>query len=92
MPRRLRANCASELRQRYGITPVVGDSTVSFQVPAGEVFLPDFVRSFGQPLEAIGLRRPTLDDVFLQLTGRAIRDGEPGVTHVVAAGGARSRP
>jgi ABC-2 type transport system ATP-binding protein len=33
--------------------------------------LPDFVRSFGQPLKAVSLRRPTLDDVFLHLTGHA---------------------
>jgi hypothetical protein len=26
-------------------------------------------------MEAIGLRRPTLDDVFLHLTGHEIRDG-----------------
>ena len=31
----------------------------------GEAFLPEFVRTFGQPMEAIGLRRPTLDDVFI---------------------------
>ncbi|MPZ13048.1 MAG: ATP-binding cassette domain-containing protein [Chloroflexi bacterium] len=68
-----------EIRQRYGVAPVVSDGTISFQVPAGETFLPDFVRSFSQPLEAISLRRPTLDDVFVQLTGREIRDDPPGV-------------
>jgi ABC-2 type transport system ATP-binding protein len=67
-------SAADELRVRYGVSPVVEDGTVSFQVPGGEAFLPDFVRSFGQPMEAIGLRRPTLDDVFLHLTGREIRD------------------
>jgi ABC-2 type transport system ATP-binding protein len=67
---------AEELRSRYTVSPVVEDGTVSFQVPAGEAFLPEFVRSFSQPMEAIGLRRPTLDDVFLHLTGREIRDPE----------------
>ena len=66
---------AVELRSRYGVAPTVGDGEVSFHVVDGESFLPDFVRGFGQPLEAIGLRRPTLDDVFLNLTGHAIRDG-----------------
>ena len=83
---------ASELRARYDIAPSVANGSISFHVPAGESFLPDFVRSFSQPLDAISLRRPTLDDVFLHLTGHEIRDGEPGVTHPVAAGGARSRP
>jgi ABC-2 type transport system ATP-binding protein len=68
------AAAADELRRRYGVSPVVTDGTVSFRVHAGEAFLPDFVRGFGQPLEAIGLRRPTLDDAFLHLTGHAIRD------------------
>jgi ABC-2 type transport system ATP-binding protein len=68
---------ASELRQRYGLTPVVADGTVSFHVPGGEAFLPEFVRGFGHPLQAISLRPPTLDDVFLQITGRELRDGEP---------------
>jgi ABC-2 type transport system ATP-binding protein len=67
---------ADELRTRYAVSPVVADGTVSFQVPGGEAFLPEFVRGFSQPLEAIGLRRPTLDDVFLHLTGREIRDPE----------------
>ena len=67
---------AMEIRSRYGISPTVTDGTVNFQVPAGEAFLPDFVRGFAQPLEAIGLRRPTLDDAFLHLTGRDIRDSD----------------
>jgi ABC-2 type transport system ATP-binding protein len=71
-------SAASELRRSFGVAPVVADGTVSFQVPEGEAFLPGFVRSFGQPLDAINLRRPTLDDVFLELTGREIRDsGDP---------------
>jgi len=68
---------------------------VSFHVPAGEAFLPAFVRSFGLPLEAISVRRPTLDDVFLHLTGRAIRDGKgsgPGVGEPVTPAGERRRP
>jgi len=67
-------SAAEEIRGRYGLSPSVADGTVSFQVLAGEAFLPEFVRSFSQPLEAIGLRRPTLDDVFMHLTGREIRD------------------
>jgi ABC-2 type transport system ATP-binding protein len=66
----------AELRERYSIEPLVADGTIRFHVPQGETFLPDFVRSFGQPLQSIGLSRPTLDDVFLTLTGHEIRDEE----------------
>jgi ABC-2 type transport system ATP-binding protein len=69
------AAAASEVRERYQLSPIVIDGGVSFQVPRGEAFLPDFVRTFSRPLDAIGLRHPTLDDVFLGLTGRQIRDG-----------------
>ena len=41
-------------------------SILTLQTPLG----------FRQRLLSIGVRRPTLDDVFLKLTGRAIRDQE----------------
>ena len=66
----------AEIRDRYDVDPTVADGLVRFHVPNGETFLPEFVRSFGQPMESIGLSRPTLDDVFLTLTGREIRDEE----------------
>jgi ABC-2 type transport system ATP-binding protein len=74
---------ASALRQRFGVAPIAADGagaagTLSFRVPAGDAFLPEFIRSFGYPLEAISVRRPTLDDVFLHLTGRQIRESESG--------------
>jgi len=78
---------AAELRRSYDVAPVVTDRTVSFHVPAGEAFLPGLVRAFGQPLDAINLRRPTLDDVFLELTGREIRDGDDRAAAATAGRG-----
>ncbi len=77
----------AELRDRYDVTPVTQDGTVAFHVPGGEAFLPDFVRTFGQPLQSIGLRRPTLDDVFLSLTGHEIRDEELSERDLLVQGG-----
>lgn len=65
-----------DLRERYGLSAQVQNGTVTFSVPHGEEFLPDFVRSFPEHLLSIGMRRPTLDDVFLKFTGRAIREQE----------------
>jgi ABC-2 type transport system ATP-binding protein len=67
---------AVEVRSRYAVEPVQQDGTVRFHIASGETFLPEFVRSFPQRLLSVGLRRPTLDDVFLAKTGREIRDGE----------------
>jgi ABC-2 type transport system ATP-binding protein len=66
----------AEAQEEYNISPTIENGTVSFSVPKGEEFLPEFVRTFSQRLISIGVRRPTLDDVFLRLTGRAIRDQE----------------
>ena len=67
---------ADELKERYNLSPEIRNGTVVFSVPRGDTFLPDFVRGAHSRLLSISVRRPTLDDVFLKLTGRAIRDRE----------------
>ena len=66
----------AEITSRYGAEATTRDGHVSFNVAHGAEFLPDFVRTFSQPLESVTVRQPTLDDVFLHLTGREIRDSE----------------
>jgi len=69
---------AGELKTRYGVEARVNHQSLSFEVPHGGQFLPEFMRTFPLPVKSVALRRPTLDDVFLKLTGRAIRDHEAG--------------
>ncbi len=64
----------SLLKEKYKLQPAEENGTIRFTVPHGEEFLPGFVTSFPLRLISIGLHRPTLEDVFLKLTGRAIRD------------------
>jgi ABC-2 type transport system ATP-binding protein len=55
----------------------VADHTVRLTVERGEEALPGLLRALdsgGIGLTAIQLARPTLDDVFLTLTGRSLRD------------------
>jgi len=62
--------------------PVVDGSEVRFQVPDGASALPVLLRALVErDLDATGVRvqRPTLDDVFLTMTGRSLRD-EPDVS------------
>jgi len=68
-----------ELKEKYNISPEITDGTVTFSVPHGDTFLPEFVKGFQSGLLSISVRRPTLDDVFLKLTGRAIREQEGGM-------------
>ncbi len=67
---------SQELNQRFGVSPQVQDGTVTFKVERGEEFLPKLVRGLSTPLLSVGVRRPTLEDVFLNLTGHVIRDEE----------------
>jgi ABC-2 type transport system ATP-binding protein len=53
------------------------DSTLRLTVDRGDEALPGLLRAIdaaGVGLASIGLHRPTLDDVFLTLTGRSLRD------------------
>jgi ABC-2 type transport system ATP-binding protein len=64
------------LEGQYKFKPVIENGIVSFTVSHGEEFLPGFVSGFPMRLISVGLRRPTLEDVFLKLTGRNIREQE----------------
>jgi ABC-2 type transport system ATP-binding protein len=68
----------TEIREQFDIEATRHDEALTFHVANGESFLPEFVRSFSQPITSIGLRQPTLDDVFLDVTGHEIRDEEVG--------------
>ncbi len=58
---------------------VVSDSRLSFRVPGGDALLPDLLRHVdgaGVTLDSVRVQRPTLDDVFLTLTGRSLREDD----------------
>jgi ABC-2 type transport system ATP-binding protein len=45
-----------------------------FQVDRGAEFVPKLAVDFLGRIQSIQVKQPSLDDVFLQLTGRIIRD------------------
>ncbi len=66
------------------------DGTLRLTVERGEQALPSLLRVLDAAditLESINLSRPTLDDVFLTLTGHSLRDDSPAPT---ARGGERA--
>ena len=69
--------------------PAVEDGQITFNVPHGEKFLPQLCGTFQSPLISVGVHRPTLDDVFLQLTGHAIREQEADPMAMMRAMGRR---
>jgi ABC-2 type transport system ATP-binding protein len=73
-------------RSLLTVSPVVREITVAdgslrLTVEHGDEALPVLLRTLdgaGITMSAISLSRPTLDDVFLTLTGRSLRDDSPG--------------
>ena len=62
-----------EIKLRYGIEAKHDNGDITFEVASGEEFLPAFVKDFGVRILSVSLRRPSLEDAFLKLTGREIR-------------------
>ena len=61
------------LMRDFGVSMIQDRDCLCFEVESGERFIPRFIRDFPLAVNSISLRRPTLDDVFLKLTGREIR-------------------
>jgi ABC-2 type transport system ATP-binding protein len=61
------------LRDKYQLQPDRTEEGVSFLVEHGDAFVVKLLTEDRPRLEGISVRRPTLEDVFLALTGRQIR-------------------
>jgi ABC-2 type transport system ATP-binding protein len=68
------------LEERFDIEAVISEGAVTFQVPAGETFVPRLFTDLGVPIRSVSVSRPTLDDVFMSYTGSTIRDVEESQT------------
>jgi ABC-2 type transport system ATP-binding protein len=66
----------ADITARYGVKVLVTGEEYHFQVEQGAEFVPRVVVDFGARVKSIQVKRPSLDDVFLHLTGRAIREEE----------------
>lgn len=68
----------TEIGERFQLEVMEQDSKLVMEVPDGESFLPQLMKAVDVPIDSISVRRPTLDDVFLKLTGRTMRDEAGG--------------
>jgi ABC-2 type transport system ATP-binding protein len=83
------ATSAAELGSKFGLTPAVDNGTLRIEVSDGAALIPRLVRDLSAQVTAVTLRRPSLDDVFLKLTGRAIREEQAGALDRMRMMGAR---
>jgi ABC-2 type transport system ATP-binding protein len=87
------------LREMYPDLDMLNDPEckLCFEMEKGEEFIPELIRNFGTKIISVSVHRPTLDDVFLKLTGKEIRDEGSddkanlrlGMTRMGARGGRR---
>jgi ABC-2 type transport system ATP-binding protein len=62
-----------ELGEKYHVTVHRDSSGLHFEMENSEEFVPKLLKHAEVSITAVSVRRPTLDDVFLKLTGREIR-------------------
>jgi ABC-2 type transport system ATP-binding protein len=62
------------LSERFSLTPTVEKEYIFIPVSRGDAWIPELIRALGERVLSVRLQRPTLNDVFLKLTGKAIRE------------------
>ena len=67
---------AQQIQTRFGIEPRQDKDEVIFEYAGGEELVPRLVEQLTVRIASVSVRRPTLDDVFIKLTGREIREAE----------------
>jgi ABC-2 type transport system ATP-binding protein len=70
----LRTQDAKQLSQsissRFGVSAATMDNTVRIERPKGHEFITDLVESFPGQIDAVTLSKPSLEDVFIHMTGQ----------------------
>ncbi|MFQ5520394.1 MAG: ATP-binding cassette domain-containing protein [Candidatus Methylomirabilia bacterium] len=61
---------ARAIREQFHLSPQLTERGLLLEVMDGEAFLPQLIRSCGDQITGINIQRPSLNEVFLQLTGR----------------------
>jgi ABC-2 type transport system ATP-binding protein len=72
------AAAATYIRDAYGLSAAEEDGTLRVAMAHADQVVPELLRSIPVQVRSIEITRPTLNDVFLTLTGRAIREEGAG--------------
>jgi ABC-2 type transport system ATP-binding protein len=60
---------AKEISQRFQLQPMVIDGSVRLELTEGHQWIPRLVEAFRERVNTITLGKPTLEDVFIHMTG-----------------------
>lgn len=70
------ALAARQIKAHFGVAPRQGKDGLVFEIAHGEELVPRLVEQVTARIASISVHRPTMDDVFIKLTGRQIREEE----------------
>lgn len=62
----------ARIRERFDCDPLLVDGKLRVEVPSGHEFAREIANAFGDAVEAVTFGRPTLEDVFIHLTGHRL--------------------
>jgi ABC-2 type transport system ATP-binding protein len=72
----IHSHVAEELRvrikERFGCEPLLVDGNVRVEMPEGHEFAREVAEVFGDAVETVSFGKPTLEDVFIHLTGHRL--------------------
>ena len=68
------AELSEKIQSRFGIKPVVVDHTLRIERPRGHEFIPELVEAFPGEIDSVSVGKPTLEDVFIHLTGHRFEE------------------
>ena len=70
------AIAAQQIKEQFEVEPRLDKDELVFEIADGEELVPRIVEGVTARIASISVRRPTLDDVFIKLTGHEIREEE----------------
>ncbi|MEW6214553.1 MAG: ATP-binding cassette domain-containing protein [Nitrospirota bacterium] len=69
-------NAKKEIKRLFGFDVSEKGGELYLTCAMGDTCIPEMIRTIGERVLSVRLQRPTLNDVFLKLTGKAIREEE----------------
>ncbi len=69
---------AEAARAKFNVEATVFDGGARVAATAGAELIPRLLRDIRLPISSVNLSKPTLNDVFIHLTGRSVRDEKMG--------------
>lgn len=67
---------SGKLKERFGHEAQAMDGSVRIEIPRAHEFIPRVVETFPGEVKSLSFGRPTLEDVFIQKTGRKFWDAQ----------------